>query len=233
MRAEQKLNKAIKKDGVDTQSEIREELKRRYPQYFEQSAGKKQAPVKKRKTAVIFAFAAVAVCAAIVVPCAVLLPNRGSTVNNGGNESNRYCTQDDYHKENAEYTIGEYRENNNRNFLYFDWYEYGEDCSTVCYISNSDNEVLGLEENIYLPESDEFVRLSLTKANVYLSVFDVIIADCNSEYTVDNHTVKWVVNEAKSLCIFEDGGYRYFIQILPGEDENRLFDMVAELLGTK
>lgn len=34
---EKKLNEAIKQDGIDTQSEILEELKRRYPQYVEQS----------------------------------------------------------------------------------------------------------------------------------------------------------------------------------------------------
>lgn len=34
---EKKLDEAIKRDGVETQSEILEELKRRYPQYAEQS----------------------------------------------------------------------------------------------------------------------------------------------------------------------------------------------------
>lgn len=34
---EKKLNEAIKQDGIETQSEILEELKRRYPQYVEQS----------------------------------------------------------------------------------------------------------------------------------------------------------------------------------------------------
>lgn len=34
---EKKLNEAIKQDGIETQSEILEELKRRFPQYVEQS----------------------------------------------------------------------------------------------------------------------------------------------------------------------------------------------------
>ncbi|MDE7164708.1 MAG: hypothetical protein K2O04_04710 [Clostridiales bacterium] len=233
MREEHKLNKAIEQDGVDTQSEILEELKRRYPQYVEQS-NKKQTSARKRGFAFISAIAAAAVCVAVIVPCAVLLPNRNSGTDNGGKDNIRYCAQTEYRAlYDVEYTIGEYRENNNRNFLYFDWYEFGEDCNTVCYVSKADNEVLCLEENIYLPTSEEFVQISLTKTNVYLSMFDVVFADCNSEYMVDNHTVKWVVNEAKARCIFEDGGYRYFIQVEPTKDENRLFELVEKLLQTK
>ena len=231
MREEHKLNKAIKQNGVKTQSEILDELKYRYPQYVEQS-GKSRVNVKKRKTAVIFAFAAAAVCAAIVVPCAVLLSNKNND-NNDGNED-RYCGIDDYRiLYDVDYTIEEYREDNNRNFLYFDWYEFGEDCNTVSYISNSDNEVLCLEEDIYLPQTDEFVQLSITKANVYLSAFEPRFESCNKEYTVYNHMIKWSINKDRVLCIFEDSGYRYFIQIKFGQDENRLFELVAELLETK
>lgn len=230
MREEHKLNKAIKQDGVDTQSEILDELKRRYPQYVEQS-DKKRVDVRKRKRAFIFAFAAVVACTAIVVPCSVLLPDRNNGGNGGGNGNIRYCTQRDYSKADVEYTIGEYRENNNLNFLYFDWYELCEERRTFCYTSNSDNEVLCLAENVYLPESDEFVQLSITKENVYLSEFDQFIDRCKNERSFYSHVVKWVVNEDDAISIFEHGGYRYFIRVLVGQDENRLFEFVAELLG--
>ena len=228
MREENKLNKAIKQDGGDTQSDILVALKRRYPQYAEQS-NNPQAFIKKRRVAVISALAA-AVCVAVIVPCAVLLPNN----DNNGDGNIRYCTQNEYRiLYDVEYTIGEYRESNNKNFLYFDWYEYGEDCNTICYISNSDDELLCLEENIYLPQSNEFVQLSITKYNVFLSAFDSVIANCNSEQSVNNNKVKWAIKEETALCLFEYGGYRYFISIEQGQDENRLFELVAELLETK
>ena len=100
-------------------------------------------------------------------------------------------------------------------------------------MSNSDDEVLGLSEDIYLPQSDELVHLSITKTNIYLSVFDINFKSCDKDYAVDNHTVKWAVNEYDALCIFEDTGYRYFIRIEQGQDENRLFELVTELLETK
>ena len=233
MREENKLNKAIKQDGIDTQSEILDELKRRYPQYVEQS-DKKQTPAKKRRFAFISTIAAVAVCVAVIVPCAVLLPNRNNGTDNGGKENFRYCTQDEYSfTESVEYTIGEYRANNNLNFLYFDWYEIGEECITSCYTANSDNELLGLEEQIYLPQSDEVVQLSITQSNVYLSAFDSTIEHCNMEQSVSNHKVKWDINDTAATCVFEYKEYRYFIQIKKGQDENRLFELVAELLETK
>ena len=229
MYEERKLNKAIKQDGIDTQSGILDELKRRYPQYAEQSVNK-QAPVRKKRVAVIFALAAAAACLAIVVPCAVLLPNNN---NGNGGDVDRYCGIDEFGMCCVDYTIGEYRENKNRDFLCFDWYELGEDCNTVCYISNSDNEVLCLEENIYLPQSDEFVQLSITKSNVYLSIFDETFNLCKSKQSVNNHIVKWFSDEVEGLCIFEEGGYRYFIRLEQGKDENRLFELVTELLETK
>lgn len=232
MREERKLNKAIKQDGINTQSEILEELKRRYPQYVEQS-DKKQAPARKRILAFISAIATVVVCVAIVVPCVVLLPNRNSGAGNGGKDNIRYCTQEEYEKNDADYTIGEYRENHNLHFLYFDWYEVGEDFNTYCYTSNADNEILCLEEQTYLPQSNEFVQLSITRANVYLSEFDQPIKKCKNEHVYKNHLLKWSVNDTASTCILENNGYRYFIQILQGQDENRLFELVAELLETK
>ncbi|MDE5592638.1 MAG: hypothetical protein K2I75_01755 [Clostridiales bacterium] len=232
MREENKLNKLIKQDGIDTQSDILEELKRRYPQYVEQS-GNKRVTARKRKFAFISAIAAVAVCVAVIVPCVVLLPNRNDGIGSGGKENIRYCTQSEYEKSNVQYTIGEYRENNNLNFLYFDWYDFGDEFNTYCYTSHSDNEVLCLEEQAYLPEKDEFVQLSITKANVYLSTFDSTISNCTNEQTIGNHTVKWRVKGEEATCVFEDDGYRYFIQVKPAEDENRLFELVTELLETK
>lgn len=231
MHEEYKLNKEIKQDGVDTQSEILDELKRRYPQYVKQS-GNKQAPAKKRRLAVISAIAAVVACVAIIVPCAVLLPDRDNG-KNSGKDNIRYCTQEEYEKNYVEFTIGEYRETNNLNFLCFDWYGVGEDFSTSCYTSISDNEILCLAEQAYLPRSDEYVQLSITKANVYLSEFDSTISICINKQSVENHAVKWIVNGQDAICIFEDNGYRYFIQIELGQDENRLFELVSELLGTK
>lgn len=229
MREEKKLNKVIMQDGIDTQSEILEELKRRYPQYVEQ-LDKKQAQIKKRRFAVIASLATIVACVAIVLPCAVLLPNKDNSGSNSGRENIRYCTQDEYSMHDVEFTIGEYRENNNGIFLYFDWYEFCEDRKTVCYISDSDNEVLCIEENMYNPQSDEVIQLSITKVNIYLSAFDTTIDWCKSEQLVSNHAVKWTVTEWNAICIFEDSGYRYFIQIKQGQDENRLFELVKELL---
>lgn len=232
MREERKLNKAIKQNGIDTQSGILEELKRRYPQYVEQS-DKKRTTARKRKFAFISAIAAAAVCVAIIVPCVALLPNSNNGIGNDGKENIRYCKQNEYEKIEVQYTIGEYRNNHNLSFLYFDWYESGEDFNTYCYKSNADNEILCLEEQAFLPEKGEAVQLSITKSNIYLSAHDAIITNCKNEQLVNNHAVKWSVNKEAVTCIFEENGYRYFIQIEQGQDENKLFELVAELLETK
>ena len=236
MRGERKLNKAIKQDGIDTQSDILDGLKRRYPQYVEQS-GNKHVPARKRRFAFISALAAAVVCVAIVVPCAVLLPNKNNGSDNGGKDNIRYCAQGEYGERGVEWTILDYRESNNLNFLYFDWYESGEDICTYLYASKADDEVLCLEECAYFPDSDDLIYLSITKANVYISEFDRIISNCHSTQSVEDHTVKWHVGDLYAVCFFEDGGYRYFIQLDPGKGKDKekvkedLFNSVKELLG--
>lgn len=225
MREEQKINKALERDGINTQSEILDELKRRYPQYVKQSETKRE-PNKKRRVAVIATLAAVAASVAIIVPCALLLPNKGD---DGKNDY--YCAQGEYSEGACEYTLREYSENYcGGNILYFDWYDVAEDLITTCYIRNNDKEVLCVEECGYLVDSDELIYLSVTKSNVYLSMFDAKINECKKKQSVDDHTVKWNLNGNEVACIFEDSGYRYFIRIPQGQDENRLFELVTELL---
>lgn len=232
MREERKLNKAIERDGVNTQSEILEELKRCYPQYVKQSEAKRE-PNKKRRIAIISSIAAVAASVAIVVPCAVLLPNKGDDGKNNDNNSYRYCSQNEYSVERYQYTLREYSETRGGNILYFDWYGIAEECFTTCYTSNVDNEILCVEEYAFLVDSEEAINFSVTKSNVYLSKFDATLNSCKDEKYIDNHTVKWSVVDDEAACIFEDNGYRYFIRIDQGQDENRLFELAAELLGTK
>ena len=228
MREEQKLNNALERDGINTQTEILNELKLRYPQYVKQSDIKSNKNTK-RKVAIISSLAAVAASVAIIVPCAVLLPNKGGSGNNNVN-NDYYCEQGEYSLGDFEYTLREYNENCGGNILYFDWYDIAEAYQTDCYVRNADNEILCIEEWMFLAESDELIYLSVTKSNVYLSMFDYTIKHCNKEQSVDNHTVKWTIDTSNALCIFEDHGYRYFIQISQGQDENRLFKLVSELL---
>ncbi len=100
-------------------------------------------------------------------------------------------------------------------------------------LSKLDNEVLCLEEQVFLLQSDEVVRFSITKSNVYLIEFATTITNSNREYIIENHTVNWDINDSLATCVFEDNGYRYFIQIEQGQDENGLFELVVELLETK
>lgn len=231
MREEQKLNKALQRDGFNTQSDILDNLKRRYPNYVEQSATKHR-PNKRRHVAVICSLAAIAASVAIIVPCAILLSPKGD----GGNNvvsSDRYCSRGEYSEEACEYSLREYSATCGGAILYFDWYSASEDIITTRYVGNDDKEILCVEEFAYLVEYDEMIYLSVTKSNVYLGMFDSAIEKCDSEQSVDNHIVKWNLNEDEVVGIFEDKGYRYFIRILQGQDENRLFELVAELLETK
>lgn len=226
MREEKKVIEAIKQDGINTQGDILEKLKRKYPQYTERSDGKKKRS-KKRKTTLIISFAALAACAAIIVPCAVLLPDKDEN----NDIITRYCTQNEYSKEKSEYTMRDHSENTGGNILYFDWYDELEDYTAYRYVDNVDNEILCFGESVFWVNFGDPIIFYVTKSNVYLSMFDNMIANCKNEQIVGDHAVKWVVNENSAQCIFEDNGNRYFITILQSQDENRLFELVGELLG--
>ena len=229
MRQERKLEKALQRDGEQAQSDILDELKRRYPQYTKQ-ADSKQATVKKRRIAVFSSLAAVAACLAIILPCSIILPNRYPS--NGGNQ-NYYCSFENYESKISEYTLCEYSAKNGSVILYFDWYENVEGLNTVDYVRKVDSEALGVQESAYNPETDEFITLSVTKSNIYLGGFDLDIQNCKNEQVLSNCLVKWHINIDYSICIFEHNGYRYFIKIDGGQDENRLFELVEDLLKNK
>lgn len=225
MREERKLNKAIQKDGAETQAEILEKLKLKYPQYTEVIECKQQTP-KKRRVAVLSALAAAAACVAVVVPCAVLLPKSD---NAGGGNGFRYCAQDEYKKDPSEYTIKEYSEKYDSKIHYFDWYDTGEDCMTAYYVSKADNEVLGLWEFAYLPEVDESVELAVTKTDIYLAEHTLVYESTN-EQSVSGYTVKWQVLSNGYAGMLENDGYRYIITVETSQNETRLFELVEELL---
>ncbi len=229
MRQERKLEKAIQRDGEQSQSDILDELKRRYPQYTKQ-ADSKQATVKKRRIAVFSSLAAVAACLAIILPCSLLLPNHQP---NGGGSENYYCAIGQYEKIASEYTLREYSEIHNSNISYFDWYDTAEDCFTECFIRIKSKKTLGIQESAYNPETDEFIELSVTKSNVYLGGLESYFQSCVNEQVVFNCLVRWNVIIDYSICIFEHNGYRYFIKIDGGQDENRLFELVEDLLQNK
>ena len=226
MREERKLEKMIQRDGERTQSDILDELKRRYPQYTKRT-GKKQSAVKKRRVAVLSTFAAVAACLAIILPCSLLLPNKQPT---GGGSNIYYCSFEEYEKSLSESTLREYSKNNDYSILFFDWYNTAEELLTNNFVRITDKQVLCVQELAYNPVTDEILMISVTKANVYLDEFDTLIDTCKNEHTVLTKTVKWYVADDGAYCIFEHNGYRYFIKIEAGQDENRLFALVEELL---
>ena len=229
MREERKLENAIQRDGEQSKSKVLEEIKRRYPQYNEQAVNK-QTAIKKRRLAVFSTLATVAASLAIILPCALLLPNRNS---GGGGSDIYYCSAEEYKVIESEYTLKSYNEKNNGNILFFDWYDTAEERVTSCYVRIEDEKILGMQESAYRPETDEFIELSVTKSNVFLDSLDSIIQSCVYEHNVNDFLVKWRVDVDYANCIFENAGYRYFIQIAEGQDENRLFALVEELLQNK
>lgn len=229
MRQERKLEKAIQRDGAQTQSDILEELKRRYPQYTKQESNKQPA-IKKRRIAVFSSLAAVAACLAIILPCALLLPNRSP---HGGGSDIYYCSAEEYKVIPSKYTLAEYSKKYNGSILYFKWYETVEEPSTNSFVRISDDKILCVQESAYNPETDEVIMISVTKVGVYLDEFDIDIQNCKSKRIVTDTLVKWNKDIDYSICIFENNGYRYFLQIEAGQDENRLFALVDELLQKK
>lgn len=223
MRDERKLNKALRQDGIDTQADILDELKRKYPQYAVRQ--KSDGTVKRKRIAVFSSLAAVAACAAVIIPCAVLLPEINVPADSG------YCSFDDssYSIIPSDYTMREYSEMSGGKILYFDWYDIAGEYDTNNYRSNANGKIFAAEEWLYLTETDELIYLVVTATNVYINTPYYNVKKYTKKHDVGGHTVKWVLGD-NALCMLEDSGYRYFIRIDGGQDETRLFELASELL---
>lgn len=223
MRDERKLNKIIQEQDSENRELILQRLHQAHPEL--------DAEPQKKKGAFSWQRLVLAACACCLLICAVVIPSVYFT--KGGKVTEpieRYCSLSEYEAKEFDSNIKQYCQSANKSILYFDWYDKAYSCMTMHYVELATNETLGVYETIAIEEPEYTVSIKAVEKNIRLEGLNDEISMCSFEYKVNNVALKWTNINDNVTSTFEYGDYRYIVTLFYEQDENKLFDLIAELL---
>lgn len=223
MRDERKLNKIIQEQDSENRELILQRLHQAHPEL--------DAEPQKKKSAFSWQRLVLAACACCLLICAVVIPSVYFT--KGGKVTEpieRYCSLSEYEAKEFDSNIKQYCQTANKNILYFDWYDKAYYRTTRYYIELATNETLGVYETISIEEPEYTISIKAVEKSIILEGVTDEITLCTNVSTVSNLAVKWTKKSDTIISTFEYGDYRYIVTLFYEQDENKLFDLIAELL---
>lgn len=146
------------------------------------------------------------------------------------NDEFRYCTVNDYYLEVTNENLKQYKEKNNLNLLYFDFYDVTEYFADTQYKLNDTNEVICLYEEIY-DENFAFINLFITDNKTDLDAVKFIINASNKQTEINSVNINYGVDLNIICANFEYGGYKYYLSVdYEQSEEQYLLNLLTQLL---
>lgn len=190
--------------------------------------GKTEIPLRKPfyKTYRFFAgisAALAAACLAIILP--VILNNGTQT------PVERYCYANECFEIKIDYSLKQYGERNNANYLYIDWYDLTDDLQTKLYVSRDNpDDLIYIKEVLVNGETGSIVALYITDLYTMVDVLDAFWDDCDTKIIISGTSVYWNTLNSSSRGYFEYGNYRYFIELTYPLKEDSILEIIESML---
>ncbi|MBQ8658636.1 MAG: hypothetical protein IJ506_05830 [Clostridia bacterium] len=178
-----------------------------------------------RKLVAICSSAAVAIVItlSLVLYFTVFHPNPTPT------DKSRYCTQEDYTVSKTTMTLKEYGEQEEKNLLYFDWYDSADEIIDSLYALKDTNEEIAFKEFIVNGLTGNIIYLSVTDNYTEIEEFQEYKNNCTFEYKIQNTTIFWFYRNNDGQMYWEYEGYKYYLTIMGPSTSDEAFALVAEL----
>ncbi len=219
-----KFHKFIEEQNTEEKEELYERLKQRL--------NLPEAPAKENKNTGFIQFfkkpyriIACASAALVVLCLAIFIP---LALKGGELAEERYCYEKDCVKTDIA-SIKDYAEENDLPLLYLEWYEKGQLIYSNLFSDNTEKFVY-IKEKISNDETGDLVILYITDKNTKVDVFEKFWNICDIEYTFNSNLIYWKAQSSESLAYFENGNYRYFIELVRPMSEEAILDIVREML---
>lgn len=227
MSIEDKFHKLIQTHGQKERDSILEDIYAQMPELAPNSKPVKKRMSLRQKLFISMPIVTVGVCAAIVLPC-VLINN--TPTHEIIEPTFNYVTANDYRVSNVN-NIKEYGEKNNITFEYFDWYAFADYDMANVFTKKSNDKFLAISETLFNTQTNEEIRLFITDKVNLVESLQSIINDCDQKSQIDNISILWGLSNNDINGIIERGEYKYIVTLYSSNDENRLFELVNELLN--
>ncbi len=224
MSIEKKFHKLIQSHGREERDAILADIYARMPELAPKSKPAKKF-AKRNMWFAIGAPVAAALCLAVILPCVL---NDRKPQNIIPLPTFRFVSSDNYVTSSGT-SIKEYGESNNISFDYFDWYAHSELDVTTIYTQKSDNSFLGISEVLLNTQTSEELQLFIADAKIVVDVMKPIVEACVNVKS-DDRSIRWGITSFDTHGMYEKDDYIYFITLIGVKNENRLFELVAELL---
>lgn len=221
MKEEKEFHKRIQNTGKERRKAILEDIHKEIDDDYLRAPSVPPVKTSKKRRNISIAIG-VASCVVVIVLCVVFIPKRES-------DNKRYCTFVDYIRTTSDTTIAVYNQENNTNFLYFNWYNNAEYVSDTLFLDKKDGRLLCIMEEIIDGDTGQSVIISATKLNIYIDVLDTYTNLCKDAYRENEYSFLWSKNLDIYYCIFEWRDYRYYLEISDVPDLEALAGIIDSL----
>lgn len=140
----------------------------------------------------------------------------------------RYCTQDQYRGTKTDMTLKEYAKENNKELLYFDWYEKADLLENTIYQLNDTNEIICFQEDMINGETGTFISLYVVDTQTKMDMLDYFYTRCDKSSQVKDIQVNWISSLKEANAYFEYNHYNYYLTV----DAPESSEAILELIGT-
>lgn len=221
---EQEFHKIIRENSSNNNKALADALRKKHPGIsYEPNTDTEMKSKKliKRRIAIFAPLATVAAIAIVLIP--TLLFNTNDTPNK--DLERPVC---EYKIEEMDYTIQEYNDINNTEFLYFNWANTSNYTLTR-YIHINTQAFLGLSVRLNNIETGDKIEYTICNEDKPLDFLEYNISICTNENAVSDSTVKWAFVNGNSYGIFNWNNYNYYLT-LKNDSEARLFELIEIML---
>ncbi len=226
---ERDVHDLIEQQDPEHKQELLDKIKVRiaeeniFPQTQQNTEHEPVAAKKKNKLTLVIASVVTAclLCLAIVLPVTLT------------ETKDRYCAAGDYQEEVLSYNIKEYASNNNKQLLYIDWYSIADEVTTTLNFNiKNHNDMIFVSEVLVNGETGEIVHLLITDNRTRVDVIEKW-SSCDTESKIGGITVRIKELLDTHLAAFEYNGFRYYLQVDNASNQNRVAELVGQMLAVK
>ncbi len=125
---------------------------------------------------------------------------------------NRYCTVNDYYEIETLTTVKQYNFDNDKNFLFFDFYDFTEYVSDTQFKLNETDEVICLHEEI-VAAGGAIISLYITDNRTDLDILEIFSTSCINNDVVSSIDVSWGSKFGLAYAKFEYANYNYYFSV--------------------
>ncbi len=190
-----------------------------------------------RRNILIIVAAFMAVVLALCVTLFVLKPFNSNSAENGDNkneienpEDKRFCDFNDYYTEATNIKLKDYALNNNKELLYFDYYEETAYYADTQYILKETGEVICLFEEIYDSNYAD-INLYVTDDRTEVDITKPFDNHCIKDTVINSVKIKYNIEPEKSYAKFTYNGHRYYLSVEDAPEEGYILKLVETLLN--